>query len=176
MTFESLAQAAIGNCCFSQLILISLSNPLNSGSLVTILTFPALAILQFPLLFAIFHHGFHHALAFDGAAQAVDEFGGDGFDEDALRRGLDAGAGAFFDFKFLTEPARDDQPALCREVNSFRFGCPYHAGSLHHPETKAVSFCWNYWMWLSFNRKERRERIDLRDWRRKKILAMIFNH
>jgi len=42
----------------------------------------------FPFGFAIFHHRLHNALAFERTAQAANEFRGDGFDEDAFRRGF----------------------------------------------------------------------------------------
>ena len=37
--------------------------------------------LEIPFGLAVVHHGFEDALAFEGTAQAADEFPGDGFGE-----------------------------------------------------------------------------------------------
>src|SRR5512137_1765075 len=60
----------------------SLLKRASSAQLSTIL----MAILQVPFPTSLGHEGFHRLGAFQGSAQAADEFGGDGFDEDAFRR------------------------------------------------------------------------------------------
>jgi hypothetical protein len=43
-------------------------------------------------------------------------------DEDAVRCGLNEGAGAFLDFKFLPQPMRDDHLAFGGKINGIWFG------------------------------------------------------
>ncbi len=55
--------------------------------------------------------------AFERAAQAFDEFGGDRFEDDVAVLFIDLRFRAFFNFKFLAQPARNDHLAFRAEIN-----------------------------------------------------------
>lgn len=96
------------------------------------------AILFFLFLAFGFFERFHQGKFFVFAAEAADKFGGDGFDEDAVGRGFDMRAGAFFDLEFLAEASGDDDLAFAGEGDGFGFWCNNHVFVLPYYKSKSI--------------------------------------
>src|SRR5438128_10525759 len=79
------------------------------------------AMSEASLAFAVFHHGFEHALAFQGTAQAVNVSTRDRLEQNAIACGNDGGLRSLFNFEFLAEFARADYLSLHDERSGFGF-------------------------------------------------------
>jgi hypothetical protein len=98
--------------------------------------------MGFFFLFDLFE-GFHDGEVFVFAAEAADEFVGDGLDEDAFGGGLNVGLGACFYLKFFAEVPGDDDLAFDGKVNGIGLGFYFHVYSLLFIKGKSIIFCYN---------------------------------
>src|SRR6266496_204648 len=93
-------------------------------------TLAGMALLQFPLLLFVLGpflgQRFIPRLALENAAPLFDQRGGDGFQENPLRRVLNHSFCPVLNVKLFPQPSGNDHLAFCCEPNSVRFYCRTH--------------------------------------------------